>query len=144
MKSIRSRLNLTIIGTLVVVLSLTAVFLYLRISQQVITVYDTSLLDKAKALISLTELDEEGLEFDFAEDGVMNEFELGPNSHYYQLWQLGTQLLIKSPSLLDTDLPLIGIELGRHHFADVILPDGRAGRLIEINFMPRVEIDDEE
>ncbi|MBT3016905.1 MAG: sensor histidine kinase N-terminal domain-containing protein [Candidatus Thiodiazotropha sp. (ex Clathrolucina costata)] len=144
MKSIRSRLNLTIIGTLVVVLSLTAVFLYLRISQQVITVYDTSLLDKAKALISLTELDEEGLEFDFAEDGVMSEFELGPNPHYYQLWQLGTQLLIKSPSLSDSNLPLIGIGLERHHFADVKLPDGRAGRLIEINFMPRVEIDDEE
>ncbi|MEW8505275.1 MAG: ATP-binding protein [Candidatus Thiodiazotropha sp.] len=144
MKSIRSRLNHTIIGTMVLVLSLTAVFLYLLISQQVIAVYDTALYDKAQALISLTELDEEGLEFDFAEQGVMSEFETGTNAHYYQLWQFGTQLLIKSPSLTDTDLPLIGIGLGQHYFADIKLPDGRAGRLIEINFIPRVEVDEEE
>lgn len=107
-------------------------------------VYDTSLHDKAQALVSLTELDEEGLEFDFAEDGVMNEFVLLENAHYYQLWQHDAQLLIKSPSLMDSDLPLRGIGLGKHQFADIQLPDGRAGRLVEINFMPRVEIDDEE
>ncbi|MES9863885.1 MAG: ATP-binding protein [Candidatus Thiodiazotropha sp. LLP2] len=144
MNSIRSRLNLSIISSLVLVLSLTAVFLYFRISQHVMVVYDTSLHDKAQALISLTELDEEGLEFDFAEDGVMNEFVLLENAHYYQLWQHDAQLLIKSPSLMDSDLPLRGIGLGKHQFADIQLPDGRAGRLVEINFMPRVEIDDEE
>lgn len=144
MKSIRSRLNLTIISTLVLILSLTAVFLYFRISQHVIKVYDSALYDKANALISLTELDEEGLEFDFSEDGVMSEFELGEHAHYYQLWELGRDLLIKSPSLMDSDLPLTGIALGKHHFADLTLPDGRAGRLIEINFVPRVEMDDEE
>lgn len=144
MKSIRSRLNLTIIGTLVLILSLTAVFLYFRISQHVIKVYDSALYDKANALISLTELDEEGLEFDFSEDGVMSEFEPGEQAQYYQLWELGSDLLIKSPSLMDSDLPLTGIILGNHHFTDLTLPDGRAGRLIEINFMPRVEMDDEE
>ncbi|MEW8496734.1 MAG: ATP-binding protein, partial [Candidatus Thiodiazotropha taylori] len=64
--------------------------------------------------------------------------------HYYQLWELGTNLLIKSPSLLEADLPLAGIALGQYRFQDLTLPDGRAGRLIEINFMPRVEMDDEE
>ncbi|MBW9268818.1 MAG: hypothetical protein K1566_04170 [Candidatus Thiodiazotropha sp. (ex. Lucinisca nassula)] len=123
---------------------MTAVFLYFRISQHVVGVYDNSLHDKAQALISLTELDEEGLEFDFAEQGVMNEFESGELAHYYQLWELGTDLLIKSPSLLEADLPLAGIALGHYRFQDLILPDGRAGRLIEINFMPRVEMDDEE
>jgi two-component system sensor histidine kinase QseC len=126
------------------ILSLTAVFLYLRISQHVIKVYDNSLHDKAHALISLTELDEEGLEFDFAEDGIMSEFELGKQAQYYQLWELGSDLLIKSPSLMEADLPLTGIVLGHYLFADLTLPDGRAGRLIEINFMPRVEMDDEE
>ncbi|MCW4259360.1 MAG: ATP-binding protein [Candidatus Thiodiazotropha taylori] len=126
------------------VLSLTAVFLYFRISHHVVSVYDNSLHDKAQALISLTELDEEGLEFDFAEEGVMNEFEPGELAHYYQLWELGTNLLIKSPSLMEADLPLAGIALGHYRFQDLTLPDGRAGRLIEINFMPRVEMDDEE
>ncbi|MCG7910800.1 MAG: ATP-binding protein [Candidatus Thiodiazotropha taylori] len=39
---------------------------------------------------------------------------------------------------------MAGIALGDYRFQDLILPDGRAGRLIEINFMPRVEMDDEE
>ncbi|MCW4243591.1 MAG: sensor histidine kinase N-terminal domain-containing protein, partial [Candidatus Thiodiazotropha taylori] len=113
---------------------MTAVFLYYRISHHVVSVYDNSLHDKAQALISLTELDEEGLEFDFAEEGVMNEFEPGELAHYYQLWELGTNLLIKSPSLMEADLPLAGITLGQYRFQDLTLPDGRAGRLIEINF----------
>ena len=69
------------------VLSLTAVFLHTRIKNHVVEVYDTGLFDKAQALISLTELDEEGLEFDFAEDGLMSEFLAGDSPEYYQLWE---------------------------------------------------------
>ena len=108
------------------------------------TVFDTALYDKAQGLISLTELDEEGLEFDFAEEGVMLEFQSDELPQYYQLWEEGVELLIKSPSLGENDLPQLGAALGQHRYSDLQLVDGRAGRLIEIKFMPRVEIDDEE
>ena len=52
--------------------------------------------------------------------------------------------MVKSPSLGESDLPRIGIEPGGYQFADMKLPDGRDGRLIEINFMPRVEVEDDE
>ena len=107
-------------------------------------IFDTALYDKAHSLISLTELDEEGLEFDFAEEGVMLEFQEHAVHQYYQLWEEGVELLIKSPSLGDRDLPMLGTSLGLHQFADLALPDGRSGRLIEIVFMPRVEIEDDE
>ena len=129
---------------MILVLSLAAVFLYHRVASHVASVFDTALFDKAQALISLTELDEEGLEFDFSEDGVMSEFEVGQAMQYYQLWQEGEQLLIKSPSLGDHDLPLYGTELEHFRYADLVLTDGRQGRLIEISFMPRVEIDEDE
>lgn len=144
MYSIRNKLNLTIIGSMIVVLSITAGFLYLRVSGHVAKIFDDALYDKAQALISLTELDEEGLEFDFAEEGVMLEFQEHQLLQYYQLWENGVDLLIKSPSLGETDLPRIGTEPGAHQFADMTLPDGRNGRLIEINFLPRVEIEDDE
>jgi len=144
MYSIRNKLNLTIIGSMIVVLSITAGFLYLRVSGHVAKVFDDAIYDKAQALISLTELDEEGLEFDFAEEGVMLEFQQHQLPQYYQLWENGVDLLIKSPLLGETDLPLIGTEPGAHQFADMTLPDGRNGRLIEINFLPRVEIEDDE
>ena len=68
MYSIRRKLSLSIIVSMVVVLSLTAVFLYYRVSSHVVDVFDNALFDKAQALISLTELDEEGLEFDALEN----------------------------------------------------------------------------
>jgi two-component system sensor histidine kinase QseC len=144
MYSIRKKLNFTIIASMIVVLSITAGFLYVRVAGHVEKVFDDALYDKAQALISLTELDEEGLEFDFAEDGVMLEFQEHPPLQYYQLWENGVDLLIKSPSLGESNLPRIGTEPDSHHLADMKLPDGRDGRLIEINFLPRVEIEDDE
>ena len=143
MYSIRNKLNFTIMVSMIVVLSVTAAFLYLRVASQVEAVFDGAVLNKAHSLISLTELDEEGLEFDFAEEGVMLEFQQGENLEYYQLWEQGVNLLIKSPSLEEADLPRLSTVLGQHQFADLPLPDGRTGRLIEINFMPRVEIEDD-
>ena len=129
---------------MILVLSLAAVFLYTRVVVHVEQVFGTALYDKAHGLISLTELDEEGLEFDFAEEGVMLEFQNEGAPQYYQLWEEGVEMLIKSPTLGGLDLPKTGVELGAHRFANLVLPDGRAGRLIEINFMPRVEVEDDE
>ena len=144
MYSIRNKLNFTIIASMVLVLSVAAVFLYVRVAGHVEEIFDTALYDKAHSLISLTELDEEGLEFDFAEEGVMLEFQEHAVHQYYQLWEEGVELLIKSPTLGNTDLPMLGTRLDQHQFADLALPDGRSGRLIEINFMPRAEIEDDE
>ena len=144
MYSIRNRLNLSIIIVMLMLLTAAAVFLYLRVAGQVQQVFDTGLYDKAEALISLTEMDEEGLEFDFSEDGVMLEFVEGEALQYYQVWEQGSDLVLRSPSLGVGDLPRLGTMLDEFRYADLPLPDGRAGRLIEITFMPRVEIEDDE
>lgn len=127
MYSIRNRLNITIIASMALVLNLSAAFLYLRVAGHVQQVFDGALFDKAHGLISLTELDEEGLEFDFAEDGVMLEFQQHQSPQYYQLWEHGTDLLIKSPTLEDVNLPRMKVEFDKHAYADLSLPDGRAG-----------------
>ncbi len=144
MYSIRNRLSYSIILGMILVMSLMSALIYFRVVGHVEAVFDQSVFDKAQALISLTELDEEGLEFDFAEDGVMHEFVDGNDKQYYQLWQEGETELLRSPSLKDHQLPMVGLTPGQHQFADLMLPDGRAGRLIEIGFMPRVEFDEDE
>ena len=144
MYSIRKKLTLSIIGGMVLILSVTTLFLYFLIAREVQTVFDSTLLDKTHAMISITELDaEDGLEFDFTE-GIMPEFESESNAQYYQVWQHGTDLLIKSPSLGEQNLPQFEIKPGTHQFADVDLADGRSGRLIAINFLPRLELSDDE
>ncbi len=144
MYSIRNKLNITIIASMVLLLSSAAIYIYTRVVVEVEQVFDSALYDKAQSLISLTELDEEGVEFDFAEDDVMLEFRTDDSPQYYQLWEEGVEMLIKSPSLGESDLPREVVALGQHRYADIKLEDGRAGRLIEINFMPRVEVDEEE
>ncbi|MGD2067026.1 MAG: histidine kinase dimerization/phospho-acceptor domain-containing protein, partial [Candidatus Bathyarchaeota archaeon] len=62
---------------------------------------------------------------------------------YYQIWGQDQTVLVKSPTLANKELPNSGIALGQFRFADLKLPDGRAGRLIEIAFIPRLEMDDE-
>jgi signal transduction histidine kinase len=141
MYSIRNRLNYTIVSGMVLILVLAAVFLHARVSAQVEKIFDTSLLDKTHAMISLTELDDEGLEFDFAEEGVMLEFARDDEPQYYQVWDDDGNVLIRSPTLGEGDLPRAGIGAGEHRFDDLGLPDGRSGRLIEIGFMPRIEGD---
>ena len=141
MYSIRDRLSYSIIAGMIVVLAAAAVFLHLRIAGEVQAVFDNALLDKARAMISLTELDDEGVEFDFAEEDVMPEFDGETDPQYYQLWDHRLQPLLKSPSLAAGMLPRQGIAQGRHRFADLDLPDGRAGRSIEIVFLPHVEGD---
>lgn len=144
MYSIRKKLTLSIILGTVLVLSITTVFLYFLIAREVQTVFDSALLDKAHAMIALTELDaEDGLEFDFT-DGFMPEFEAETDAQYYQVWEHGTDFLVKSPSLSVDNLPQFEIKPGTHQFANLILADGRAGRLIAINYLPRLELDDEE
>ena len=144
MYSIRRRLSFTIVISMILLLTLAAVVTYLRVSSQVEQVFDGAIFDKAQALISLTELDEEGLEFDFAEEGVMTEFDSGATPQYYQLWGTAEELPLKSPSLQGSDLPRTGAILDQPMYSDLVLPDGRAGRLIEITFVPRVEIEDDE
>jgi two-component system sensor histidine kinase QseC len=144
MYSIRKKLGYSIIISMIGLLITMATLLFLRVSGHIEVVFDHSLYDKAQALITLTELDEEGLEFDVAEKDVMAEFVTGEDLQYYQVWDNRERELFRSPSLRDQQLPRIGIPVGQHRFADLQLPDGRDGRMIEITFMPRVEIDEEE
>ena len=99
-------------------------------------------MSRVCALVSLTEFDEEGLEFGFTEKEFMPEFESGGTAQFYQLWQKGDEELIKSPSLGDQNLSQLGTELGQHQISNLQLPDGRSGRMIEFVFMPRIDVDD--
>ncbi len=125
---------------MIIMFSATAVFLYLLIARQVEEVFDNSLYDKAQAMISLIEMeDDASIEFDFTEEGMMPEFVASKDLQYYQIWENGTDVVLRSPSLESSELPLVGVEPAQMHYADVELTDGRAGRLIEVNFLPRVE-----
>ena len=140
MYSIRKRLFVSIVLAMTLLLMATALVLYFTIARQVERVYDTALLDKAQSMISLTEMEaESSIEFDFTDVDLMPEFGEIEEPQYYQVWHDAGDSEIRSPSLGQAALPRTGVGLGRHRFADLELADGRAGRLIEIDFLPHVE-----
>lgn len=142
MRSIRRRLVVSLLvgsGLLVLAAGLIASAL---VARRLRHEFDQSLLAKARALVTLTLQHRGEVEIEFA-DEFMPEFEAREQPEYFQLWLDDGTLLERSHSLEDRDLPRLPELTGSHHFRDLRLPDGRAGRLVEIAFVPQVEDDED-
>ena len=155
--SIRRRLTLLLLGSVGALVLIANLALSIIVSTRLQAEYDVSLLAKARALVTLTEQDLEGVELDFA-DEFMPEFNAPESPEYFQLW-LQDDTLERSNSLGygedDTplenfealayhDLPRFSTSSGEPRFRDLMLPDGRSGRLVQIDFLPQIDEDEQE
>lgn len=100
--------------------------------------FDAQLLARARALATLTVADPSGqAELHFA-DEVMPEFERATDPDFFQVW-VRTAVLERSRSLRGRGE--LGLTVPEPHdepvFADLELPDGRAGRQVELDFVPQ-------
>jgi len=105
--------------------------------------YDAALIAKARSLETLTEERGGKVWVEFS-DKIMPEFERRENPDYFQLWLRKGPVLERSRSLGDHDLSRAGGPLDRPRLSDVVLPDGRRGRQVEISFQPRSEVLEQE
>jgi signal transduction histidine kinase len=109
--------------------------------------FDAALAAEAKSLMNSTEQEEGLVKLELAK-GVMPEFERAREPHYFQLWLADGSVVARSASLGQGSLGRGSLAqddgpIGCPRFADVILPDGRAGRQITIRYRPQVEASDE-
>jgi len=98
---------------------------------------DEALEDKANVLITLMKDTPEGLDFDFA-DEFMPEFEATDHTEYFQLWVDQKTVFERSHSLIDNDLPMETKMQPGYAFKDLILIDGRQGRMVQVVFLPQI------
>jgi two-component system sensor histidine kinase QseC len=140
MCSIRGRLTLLLIISLGLLLVGSGALLYTIIRAQLIGEFDRALLAKAQALIMLTEDDGQKVEIDVA-DKFMPEFAATDTPEYFALWQASGQLIAKSPSLGEHQLPRHPVLTNEPVFQNLVLPNGLPGRLVEIVFVPQVDPD---
>lgn len=106
--------------------------------------FERAMFNKAGLLVTLVDEDiDDGVEFEFS-DEFMPEFSTSKNLEYYQLW-LGGEPFELSESLkeygadslyFDEDVILHG-----HTIRNIILPDGRDGKMITMSFLPQVDSD---
>ncbi len=104
--------------------------------------FDKSMVNKSHFLISLVDEDIEAVDFDFA-DEFMPEFSGKNDPEYFQLWH--ENKVFERSKTLDlfevNTLPEVAVSLNESKINNIILPDGRSGRMITIKFMPQVDSD---
>ncbi|HEV7786848.1 MAG TPA: ATP-binding protein [Thermoanaerobaculia bacterium] len=103
--------------------------------------YDAALLARAKSLATLTEQGSGRVWLQYT-DEVMPDFGLRDHPDYFELWLANGAAVERSRSLGKRDLPRSGLSdvpPDRPRLRDLTLPDGRAGRSVEITFHPLSE-----
>lgn len=136
MKSIRGKLSRSLLLGTSSLLLVTFFFQEHRFRLQLETDFDLNLLAKAKALVTLTRQINGAVELDFA-DEIMPEYDAAVEPEYFQLWLASGELVERSRSLAEEDLPhKRDLPFGEPKFTDIELPDGRKGRMAQLKFVP--------
>lgn len=146
MRSLRARLFVYVAGGAALLIAAAGIALNWTMTAWLQAEFDRGLEAKARALVALTEEDAGRIEFDFDGD-VMPEFGDPAGPEYFELWLADGTLLARSPSFERTGetrraslvkTPDPALVPG---FQDLRLPDGRRGRQIRIDFVPKRDPD---
>ena len=157
--SLRTRLLLGVIISTALLLGIFCIILYTVTRSTLIRQFDNSLLSTAKMLSAVVgneffeenhEREHEGekehdgnqsnseLEFEF-DVRMTPEFNNLNGGGYYQFWNHDRSLVVRSPSLDQTDLPYFGNESSTDMYRQCLLPDDKPGRAVSYGFFPRTE-----
>ena len=116
----------------------TGVYVSEVVSDSVTGEFDAALLMKAQALVQLTEDEGGQVELDYTPKH-MSQFERSEKPEYFQFWLADGSMLYRSKGLrsANEDLPHSESLPKEPVIRNVRLPDGRAGRLVELAFVPK-------
>jgi two-component system sensor histidine kinase QseC len=144
MRSLRTRLFVHLVGGAALLFLAAGVVFTWTVAAWLQAEFDRGLEAKARALVALTEQERGRIEFDF-EGELMPEFGGSAGPEYFELWHPDGSLLERSPSF-ERDEGTRRAALVRTpeaaraaRFLDVRLPDGRRGRQVRIDFVPRLD-----
>ena len=132
--SIRGRLTAAILAVVALALALFALTLFTAVQNAAWQQQDDGLLARARAVGNSAEHDEDGYEIHLPTESP------GSRATYTEVWLSDGTVLARSSSLDDRDLPRLSANQSGHpRFSDLTLPDGRTGRAVEIQYLPRNE-----
>jgi signal transduction histidine kinase len=134
--SIRKRLTLVLAGGFAVLIAGAGGFVQESVAERLVAEFDATSIAKARALISLTDQEAGRIEFDYQAEN-MPEYERSERPEYFQFWLDDGQMLLRS-TRLDRDLPRGPSLSSTPIIGDVTLPDGRAGRMVQLAWVPHV------
>lgn len=139
MISIRARLGWGLGGALGMVLILFGILFYVYLRYVLLSGFDAALYDKARLLAAGAEV-VGAQQYDFEMfDPRMPELAAGRDAEYVEFWDDTCRAILRSPSLEGRDLVACPGSTEAPRFSDLMLPDGRRGRMVNFAFEPRPE-----
>jgi len=135
-RSLRFRLLLHTSLATAIVLGLLGLALYFGVRRSVEFEYNKSLLTEARAVAATAEQHDQQIVFDYAPD-ELPKFVTADHPDYFQAW-IDPDIVIRSPSLGHGDLPRPPAYSGIS-YRDIVLPDGRPGRMVVMSFTTTIE-----
>ena len=139
--SIRSQLATALVLVVGATLILGTLALRSQLVQWLERDLDRELAAKAQGLIALTEQVEGKMELEVSGEEMLG-FREGADD-YFQLWSSDGAFDERSPSLRDAWLTDPSSPASGSLIEDIKLPSGRPGRAVRVEFVPRVEDDDD-
>jgi signal transduction histidine kinase len=130
--SLRFRLAVSVVAVVAAALFALSLVLHALFARALVRQFDARLLGDAVAIAGMAEEDAHAPEF---EAESLPEFERRVRPAYFEAWLADGRVLARSPSLNGADLALSAPDAG----ADVVLPDGRAGRVVHVRQPLRIE-----
>jgi two-component system sensor histidine kinase QseC len=140
-RSLRGRLTLWLLTGIGLLLVAGGLLLDRVFSARLLQEHDAALIDKARSLVNLTEL-EDGRVWLEHSDALLPEFSAASEPSYFEIWLGDGSVVERSRTLGARDLPRTGGHLDQIRLSGLTLPDGRRGRRAEISFHPRTEADE--
>jgi len=137
MPSIRRRLTVHLLATVLVLFVASSLLLYIYVRGRLTREYDATLAARARAVASLIQFDpKDGLEYG-ATDQDLADYRPDENPIFFQVWRDDGTIIARSPSLEDHAFAFTPVY--RQSVLTLTLPNGRSGRVLWLQTLPRVE-----
>ena len=104
--------------------------------------FDRAMVNKANLLVTLVSEDPDEIDFDFAGE-FMPEFEGKNDPEYFQIWH-DNKVFERSDTLElfeVKDLPKLNVNINHSIITNIVLPDGRSGKMYFTKFYPQLDSD---
>ncbi len=135
MRSLRGRLTATTLLATLSLVTVAGLLLDHNVERQLLNGLDAELEAKAEIFVGLTEQEDGDVEVEFAELYIPNL----SRAENVEIRLEGGRILARSSQLGETSLPADGRLSMEPRFRDLMMPGGRPGRLIQVDFLPLIE-----
>ena len=136
--SLKKRLLIGIIGTMILLLTVFSWTVYTLIQRSLINQFDETLLSIARIMAVSVERDGEKIELESELQQTL-EFQNKPNPTYFQIWDSDKRLVTKSALLKTFDLPYLDGSLNTPVFKTIHKKGTKPKRAVGLKFLPRNE-----